>query len=990
MPSPRSLSPRELYLHSDPAAVGAWCRSHAAPGAVFVAPSAAARRLVLRELATRRDVTLGLTAVSPARFLPLLETRAGLPSPHMMSDAFERILVTDAARAARIPLFDDDGDMATHGTPAGAISAVASLIRTLRMNRVSPEQFEQAGGDPRAAAAYRRFERRRRDLGLHDETDRIDALLSAGVPSLPLVLEDPAYPNRVVRELYLAAIDASSSCHVGLSALTADGSAPLVATHLEALGFVAQHDRVGPANVQSRAVGGVGMHDEVDLVAREMLALLRARPDLRPADLLGVAPNRHYLELLADACSRVGIPVASPRHRAVIDVPLVRALLDTFRLLADPEQDTAERGLALLATPYVGLSLGRHDRLAKELLLKGLGSIRTWHRFAESSRSPKFRKLASSVAKLADRLAGERAPKELAAALGGLGLDFGFVSSGRRANLESGRDDVLRLDEAAWKLLTAAAEELNDALRVTGATRISARRWLGELTELLGGYTVKVDAKTYDGVHLTVAGAGLPSAARVFAVGWREGVFPRRVREDPLLPERVKRALNEMGAMIPLAADRTAREHERRERIRRAARESLVVSWPATGEDGESLLPSFYMDDIGVADRVARSVGDTTWPLPIAASRGERLVRATLVARHRAADTVETELDAVRGALSSLSDGERRAYEGLMHAGQVIQLPSEILEEVGSLAGRMSASQAKTIVHCLFEHFGKRRLKLGALGAPQLDPPSIGSIAHLVLAEVGRAGFDPASLDEIFERWWTAKAPREPGDDDPHAGFERRMLHTSLTELVTRERAHLVTSRSRAAFFELSFGMEQDGLDPSSLPDGMAIPLPAGTPISHSTLRGSIDRVDVIERDGKRYGVAIDYKSGKGERYGAELEEMADFQLPIYCEVLPLFGIEAVGAVYLGIGSGERYGVVRSDFAGDFLPADVGRGVRVLEPNDFQRFMLERQSALRREIARVASGQIRTKPRKDDCGWCDLRPVCRIGTFGVGGIPDEG
>ena len=95
------------------------------------------------------------------------------------------------------------------------------------------------------------------------------------------------------------------------------------------------------------------------------------------------------------------------------------------------------------------------------------------------------------------------------------------------------------------EVLTAAAEELNDALRVTGATRISARRWLGELTELLGGYTVKVDAKTYDGVHLTVAGAGLPSAAHVFAVGWREGVFPRRVREDPLLPERVKRALNE-------------------------------------------------------------------------------------------------------------------------------------------------------------------------------------------------------------------------------------------------------------------------------------------------------------------------------------------------------------------------------------------------------------------------------------------------------------
>ena len=55
---------------------------------------------------------------------------------------------------------------------------------------------------------------------------------------------------------------------------------------------------------------------------------------------------------------------------------------------------------------------------------------------------------------------------------------------------------------------------------------------------------------------------------------------------------------------------------------------------------------------------------------------------------------MQTELDAVRGALSSLSDGERRSYEGLMHAGQVIQLPTEILGEVGSLAPGKSMALA--------------------------------------------------------------------------------------------------------------------------------------------------------------------------------------------------------------------------------------------------------------------------------------------------------
>jgi ATP-dependent helicase/DNAse subunit B len=324
-----------------------------------------------------------------------------------------------------------------------------------------------------------------------------------------------------------------------------------------------------------------------------------------------------------------------------------------------------------------------------------------------------------------------------------------------------------------------------------------------------------------------------------------------------------------------------------------------------------------------------------------------------------------------------------------MHAGQVIQLPTEILAEAGALAGQMSASQAKMLVHCLYEHFGKRRLQLGMLGPPQIDLPSIGSIAHGVLADVGRAGFDPARLDEIFTRWWTVKVGEELLGDT-RVGFERGILSASLVELVAREHAHLDASGSRAAFFELSFGTNDEGRDAASLTEGLPIALPAGTPISHSTLRGSIDRVDVIERGGTRYGVAIDYKSGKGERYGVMMEEMADFQLPIYCEVLPLFDIEPVGAFYLGIGSGERYGVVRSDFASEFVPADGGKGVRVLAPDDFRAFMQERQTALRNEIARLARGQLRTKPRNDDCGYCDLRPVCRIGTFGVGGVPDEG
>ncbi len=973
---------RELFLHPDPAAVGAWCHEHAVAGTVFVAPSAAARRAALRHALDRSGVTLGITATSRSRFLPLLESRAGLAAPPVLPDALERLLVAECAAKACVPLFDDAG----LAPPAGAISAVARLIRSLRLNRVSPSDFAQAGGDERAADAYARFETRRTELGFVDEADRVQALISAGVPTLDLVIEDLAFPHCVARDLYLAAIAAASSCRVGAAALGADGLPPAWCAVLAPLGFTTHSSSASVAEPRKRAIGGVGMQDEIELVAREMLSLLRSG-SVNPPDLLAVAPNAQYLGRLSEACARLGIPVASPRRLGVADVPLVRALLDTFRLLADEEHDTPERGLALLATPYIGLPLHVHDKLTRSLTLRGLGSLRSWQRFAASTRRDRFVRFTQDVARLADRLEGERAPRELAGALTALGLELGFLSSGRRSHLRAGRDDALRTDQQGWEALTGAAEELNDALRCMKIERLTARRWLGELAEIIASMEVRVDAKARDGVRLAVAGAGLPAAAHVFAVGWREGLVPRRTREDPLLPERVKKALNEQGAMCPLVADRAALEQERRERVRRAARETLTLSWPATGEEGDRQLPSFYMDDLAVEDRAERSVGDTTWALPLAATRGERVTRATFLARHKPKASVADELKAVRDTLSELTRKEKRAYDGLLHAGQMIQLPPGILAEVGPLAGKMSASQARMVAHCLYEHFAKRRLGLEQLAAPRLGTLELGSIAHEALRDLGRVGFEPARVDAILAKCWKKLVPAEV-DDTPAATFEHEMLFHNLAELAEQERNLLALGGATARYFELAFGLDDEGRDPASRADGLTVNLPPGSAIATSQLRGSIDRVDIIERDGKRYGVAIDYKLGKGESYVKELNELADFQLPIYCEVLPLFDVEPVGAFYLGIASGERYGVVRSDFAEQFAP-EAGKGVRKLEPDAFAAFMRTRQDELRAQVARLAGGTLVVKPRNDDCKYCDLRPVCRIGTFGVGGASDD-
>ena len=976
-------APPHGYLHPDPAAVGAWCRARITPGAVYVAPSAAARRLALRTLAANGATTLGITVTSRSNLVALLESRAGLPPLRRIAPSLQRFLLTDAARAAKMPLFDD-GDR----PPRGAIDSLARLVRDLRANHVAPERYAECGGDPRAADACRRYDVARTKLALADDADRITRLVTHGVPPIPIVVEEPAINDRLTRDLYRAITADAASLHVGITDCATDGATAPAASQLRALGVELESASGEVSRPAMSAIGGAGMYDEIELVARRILALLRANPAMRPSDVLAVAPSSQYLELLHRTLATLGVPVSTPRRLAAIDVPVVDALLSAMRMLANPAEDSAEHGLALLGTPYVGLTLRRADRLARDLVLKGRGAMRSWSTLPVREHSAAFSKLAADVPALAERLAGRRPPHDFAVVLSSLALEYRFLSSGRRANLAAGRGEAVRVDQQGWDAMAEAVQELDETLRLAGRTKLSAGEWLAELTEVLADAQVRVEAKALDGVHLSMAGAGLPSVSHVFALGWREGLVPRRVREEPLLPDRVKQALNADGAMFRLAADRVELEREKRERVVRAARESLVISWPATGDEGQAMLPSFYMDDLGIAEsqRVTRSVGDTTWPVALGAGRGERFARVTVLAKHRPATALGEELTAVRETLGNVTAAERATYDGERCAGPKVRVGDELRAQLAPLARSMSASQARLLAHCAFEHFGRKRLDVNALVAPALDLPTIGGIIHAVLATVGRAGFDAESIDELFEKEWDRRISGGL-DADPSEPFHRERILADLRELIVAERTTLAACEAKPAHFELAFGMpEDDGeqRDRESIREPIALTLPDGAPIPVTMLRGSIDRVDVVERDGKRYGVAIDYKSGKGESYMKETDDLADFQLPIYCEALRAFGIEPVGALYLGVASGERYGVVRDDFA-DAFGARETKAVKKPRAEEFAMYMGVRVEELRQQVAKLARGEIEVRPRKGDCKYCDLRPVCRIGTFGVGG-----
>ena len=139
-----------------------------------------------------------------------------------------------------------------------------------------------------------------------------------------------------------------------------------------------------------------------------------------------------------------------------------------------------------------------------------------------------------------------------------------------------------------------------------------------------------------------------------------------------------------------------------------------------------------------------------------------------------------------------------------------------------------------------------------------------------------------------------------------------------------------------------------------------------------------MDRVDVMEIEGRRYGVIIDYKTGPtSTHYADEMMKGHDLQLRLYLMVLQRFwGIEPVGALYLGFGDGERRGAMRTRFAEHFIGAG-GKGVEALDENAWRAFVDETPALIAPIVDRLVRLDITPRPRDRNCGFCDLKPICR-------------
>ena len=486
---------------------------------------------------------------------------------------------------------------------------------------------------------------------------------------------------------------------------------------------------------------------------------------------------------------------------------------------------------------------------------------------------------------------------------------------------------------------------------------------------------------------------GTPHQARgrsfrvVFVPGLAERVVPQRPREDPLLLDEERRAID--GSLVG-QEERGSAERLLLKIVIGAAGERLYLSYPRLDvSETRARVPSFYALDVVRAitgrvpdhrvlasDAAAEGGASLAWPAPKDPDRAIDDLEHDLA-------TLKPLLDArdpasVKGHahyLLGLNEALRRSVISRWSRGRGAWAPSDGLIKISpgieaALAAQRlrqrpySLSALQRFAACPYQFLLATIYRLEPWDEPEplvrMDPLTRGSLFHKAQAEFYRAlereGRLPVTRDSLPAAAKTLDAvlDRVAADyAETLAPAIDRVWRDEVDEL--RRDLGIWVQRAadehdwRPAYFEFSFGLDDEGRDPRSLPEPVLVD-------GRFVLRGS---VDLIEHRADLDLLRItDHKTGKNRSNPDLVVGGGGALQPV------LYSL----AVEQGLGKKVFSGrLFYATTAGGFVQHEIpindytrGQGLQVLE-------IIDRA---------VETGFLPAAPSEHACTWCDFRPVC--------------
>jgi len=472
----------------------------------------------------------------------------------------------------------------------------------------------------------------------------------------------------------------------------------------------------------------------------------------------------------------------------------------------------------------------------------------------------------------------------------------------------------------------------------------------------------------------------------IFVPGLAERMFPQKLREDPLLLDKLRKQLS---SDLPVLADRSQQERLLLQIAVGAARKRLYLSYPRLQvAEARPRVPSFYALDVTrsitghVPDyealaREAEKVGDSrlAWPAPRDPSR--------------AIDDAEYDLATVWPFLTTdIPRSGRLAYvmqlnpylrrslrsrwarwhdKWSQHDGLCTKRKPvlEILDAQRLSARPYSVSALQQFAVCPYRFLlaGIYRLEPREEPAPleEMDPLTKGKLFHRIQAVLQREMKDKGLLP--------VKAPQLPKAlklldkavvrvakeaYDELAPAIERVWQDAIEAMRSDLRVWLQRVSEQDGWvpihFELGFGFAaNEERDPASLPDPVTLP-------SGAMLHGV---VDLIERsdDGKSLRVT-DHKTGKDTTTKGFVVGKGEYLQPV------LYGLAVETALKRPVSEGRFF----------YCTATGGFNERSVPLDQVARKSAD--AVLRTIDGGIAASFLVPAPREEACEYCDFQEVC--------------
>ena len=490
---------------------------------------------------------------------------------------------------------------------------------------------------------------------------------------------------------------------------------------------------------------------------------------------------------------------------------------------------------------------------------------------------------------------------------------------------------------------------------------------------------------------------GTPHAARgrsfrvAFVPGLAERMFPQRIREDALLPDRRREST---GASLATQSRRAADERLQLALAVGAASERLYVSYPRVElNESRQRVPSFYVLDIAraieghippasaLAARAHEAGGATlAWPAPRVPdtaiddfehdlSNMAALLRNTAEStRGRARYLYELSPELQRSLSSRWLRWHRKQWEpadGIVRSTEATQA-ALAAQRLGARPYSLTALQRYSA--CPYQFLMAAVYRLAPLEEPAplqtMDPLTRGDLFHQMQATVLRRlqadGLLPLSADALPEAQQRLTAAIREVHDREHERLNpaiERVWQDEIGAMTQDLRLWLDKLAEEGVDwtperFEFAFGLpDMDGRDPHSTLEPALID-------GRFKLRGSID---MIERHRTTKFIRVtDHKTGKNRtQEGKTVVDGGRVLQPVVygLALKALFPEETVysGRLFYCTTAGGFHG-----YEIPLLGEAPKRGLEVLEVID----------------RAIENGTLAARPAAKACEWCDFQIVC--------------